>query len=420
MRKIDRNPFPFAIWPDNRLQKAGERIKDPDSVEKTSALVDALKDYDGEHMLLGQEWGLGDNTFASRIGDHGAYAGSFQPDTGTLYVDWLGMNPEGNLNDPEIRQKLYDNWQKMGVREIKYSPEKDLRPIEQIPHKLWGRLTNGEMEGRDKTVNMQLPKFLDRSWTHNPDGSFTHRNGQSGTWNDVLRDSKDLGARVRTRMFDGLINGYRNHVDENGRGFGSSYPPTPTPTPTPESTSAYRPQLSRQEVTVDETKHSPRPTRTVSPWTEITRQIDPNYHSTLREIYGITNFDPESTAFAMTSPTPTPTPVQTPVKPVMPTTTPEPSASNMTMPTPTPTPVRTPVKPVMPTTISDPMPTPTPTPGGFSTPEPTPTPGGFSTPEPTPKPGGFTTPKLDGFPLPKIQPNKNWFNFAIHQAIKQP
>ena len=80
----------------------------------------------------------------------------------------------------------------------------------------------------------------------------------------------------------------------------------------------------------------------------------------------------------LVSPTPTPSP------------TPSPTVSNMDARSPTPTPGGLPT------------PSPTPTPGGFSTPEPTPKPGGFSTPEPTPKPGGFT---------PKV-PNFNWFNLA--------
>ena len=377
MRKIDKNPFPFAMWPDNRLEKAGTRVNDPAYVEKTKALIGALADQNEEFMPLGPEWDIGDNAFASRIGDHGAYAGTFQPETGELYIDWLGMNPGGNLNDEDTRAALYDQWHKMGVRKIKYSPEKDLEAIQRIPHKQWGRIAGSDdLEQRNITVNRALPKFIRRDWTPKDDGSFTSmRNGKQviGDWNDVLADAKDLGSKLRDRLFGGLINGFENYAKQNG-----GFLPTPTPTSTPESTSTYTPLLD-----YDVTKTNPKPTKTARPWTPIgTPVIDPDYYPDLHQKYG------------------------------MPTYTPEPPASNMTMPTPTPTPIPTPVKPVLPTTLSQPTPTLIPRPGGFTTPEPTPKPGGFTPPEPTPKPGGFS--------VPKIQSNNNWFNFAIHPAIKQP
>ncbi|NBV37337.1 MAG: hypothetical protein EBR94_08740 [Bacteroidetes bacterium] len=377
MRKIDRNPFPFAIWPDAMLAKAGERINDPESVEKTKALVNALASQDEEFMPLSREWNLGDDAFASRIGDHGAYAGRFQPDTGELYIDWLGMNPEGTLNDPETRNALYGQWHKMGVRKIGYEPETDLDTPQVIPHTQWGRLAEtGDLEQRNQALMTRIPKRVRGDWAPTEDpGKFTAmRNGQivHGTWRDILDEGKKLGARVRSKLFDGLINGYENYANQNG-----GFLPTPSPVSTP-----VQADDAKKFVNIDDTRRTPKPMKTVRPWTPVEPpEIHPDFYPYLHDRYGIRTHTPTPSASEMTMRTPEPTPMRTPVKPVVPPTMSQPT------PTPTPTPERTPVQPVVPPTASDPI------------------------PSPTPKSEGFTAPKIT-VPKPMLA-SSNWFNFSL-------
>jgi hypothetical protein len=417
MRKIDKNPFPFAIWPDNTLEKAGTRVNDPAYAGKTKALIGALADQNEEFMPLGPEWGVG--TFASQIGDHGAYAGTFNPEDGTLYIDWLGMNPEGNLNDPETRQKLLDQWYRMGVQRIKYKPETDTT-MEAIPHLQLGKVYNddGTVRYEEKRVQsaVHMPKNIASGWTPaSKYGVYKKTRGgveTEGTIDDILRESRELGEKVRNRLFQPLIDYYvkmRNtHPDPSS--FGSVTVPTPTPTISPSPANNNNNNNNVLEGLSIE-RQTPKPPKTPVPpgtWRplsdsekkdleaqgKVISRIHPDYHSNIIERYGLGTPTPVSPASNMTMPTPTPTPVQTPVKPVVPTTIIDP------MPSPTPTPVQTPVKPVVPTTIIDPMPSPTPKPEGITAPSP--------------------TEKADGFSVPKIQPNNNWFNFAMHPAIKQP
>lgn len=404
MRKIDKNPFPFAVWPDNKLKKAGTRVNDPAYAARTKALINALADQNEEFMPLGPEWQVG--TFASRIGDHGAYAGTFTPEDGKLYIDWLGMNPEGNSNDPEARQKLLDQWYQMGVKQIDYEPETDTT-VETIPHLQLGKVYDNDRTVRyvEKPVQsaVPMPKIIPSGWTPtNKYGIYKKIIGgveKEGTIDNVLNDGRELGKKVRKRFFTPLIDSYEKMLATNPdtSSFGSVTVPTPTPAilqdpvdNTDDYSEKIQPLLERR---------TPKPSKTPVPagtWRplnnseksafeaegKIISRIHPDYYSNIIERFGL----------------------GTPTS--------EPSASKMTMPTPTPTPTSTPVKPVLPTTLSQPTPTPTPTPGGFTTPAPTIKPEGITTPSPTPK--------SDGFSVPKIQSNNSWFNFAIHPAIKQP
>jgi hypothetical protein len=404
MRKIDRNPFPFAIWPDNKLEKAGTRVNDPAYAGKTKSLIGALADQNEEFMPLGPEWEVG--TFASRIGDHGAYAGTFNPEDGKLYIDWLGMNPEGNLNDPETRQKLLDQWYRMGVKQIDYKPETDTT-VEAIPHLQLGKVYNDDRTVRyeEKPVQsaVHMPKKIPSGWTPTSKyGVYKKTRGgveTEGTIDDVLNDGRELGKEVRKRLFNPLIESYGKMLATNPDtlSFGSVTVPTPTPAilqnpgdNAGDFSKDIQPLLERK---IPKPPKTPVPAGTWRPLNDsekndleaegkVISRINPDYHSKIIERFGLG----------------TPTP--------------EPSASNMTMPTPTPTLTPTPVKPVLPTTLSQPTPTPTPTPGGFTTPASTTKPEGITTPSPTPK--------ADGFSVPKVQSNNNWFNFAMHPAIKQP